>query len=206
MHIEIAELKDILAKNHYSEMKHIQNNRECILDIEGKIEDVKKCDISTGNTYDWHFFVEDAKNKVKLLVKAVPLDCCGTIDWSCIVGYNVYIYKSEKDKTYIGHIRYMNPQSLRRLYTKTLPLVIYNNPYGGETDMLRKRVNPNSKNFSGNIGGYYTFTWSACGGATFCLHHYENGTYELKTSEKPDDCWDWSTIENFKVNEYVEFS
>lgn len=165
------------------------------------IENLTKCDYRSGNTYD-DILVEDKKNKVTLLVVACPLDCGGTIDWSCIIGYDVYIYtgkKSKFDEKYLGHIKFMNPQSLRRLYTKTLPLVVYNNPYGDETDMLRKRVNPNSKNFSGNLNGYYTFTWSACGGATFCLHHYENGTYELNTSENPDDSWDWSGIENFKV-------
>lgn len=165
------------------------------------IENLKKCDYRSGNTYD-DILVEDKKNKVTLLVVACPLDCGGTIDWSCIIGYDVYVYtgkKSKFDEKYLGHIKFMNPQSLRRLYTKTLPLVVYNNPYGDETDMLRKRVNPNSKNFSGNLNGYYTFTWSACCGATFCLHHYEDGTYELNTTEHPDDSWDWSGIENFKV-------
>lgn len=165
------------------------------------IENLKKCDYKSGNTYD-DILVEDKKNKVTLLVVACPLDCGGTIDWSCIIGYDVYVYtgkKSKFDEKYLGHIKFMNPQSLRRLYTKTLPLVVYNNPYGDETDMLRKRVNPNGKNFSGNLNGYYTFTWSACCGATFCLHHYEDGTYELNTSENPDDSWDWSGIENFKV-------
>ncbi len=165
------------------------------------IENLTKCDYRSGNTYN-DILVEDKKNNVTLFVAACPLDCCGTIDWSCIIGYDVYIYtgkKSKFDEKYLGRIKFMNPQSLRRLYTKTLPLVVYNNPYGGETDMLRKRVNPNSKNFSGNLNGYYTFTWSACGGATFSLCHYENGTYELNTSEQPDDCWDWTEIKNFKV-------
>ena len=167
------------------------------------INDLVESNIHTGNTIDCPILVEDTKNKVTLMVRPIPLDCGGTIDWSCIIGYKVYICNGEPEKfdyeNFIGRMQFMNKRSLRKLYTKTLPLVIYNNPYGDETDMLKKRVNPNSKNFSGNLNGYYTFTWSACGGATFCLHHYENGTYELNTSENPDDCWDWSEIENFKV-------
>ena len=167
-----------------------------------RIENLTKCDYKSGNTIDETILVYDKKNNFTFFVRPIPLDCGGTIDNTCIVGYDVYEYKGGEhwwENKFIGNMSFMNPQTLRRLYTKTLPLVVYNNPYGDETDMLRKRVNPNSKNFSGNLNGYYTFTWSACGGATFCLHHYENGTYELNTSENPDDCWDWSEIENFKV-------
>lgn len=166
------------------------------------IENLTKCDYKSGNTIDETILVYDKKNNFTFFVRPIPLDCGGTIDWTCIVKYEVYEYKGGEywwENKFIGSMSFMNPQTLRRLYTKTLPLVVYNNPYGDETDMLRKRVNPNSKNFSGNLNGYYTFTWSACGGATFCLHHYENGTYELNTSENPDDCLDWSGIENFKV-------
>lgn len=166
------------------------------------IENLKKCDYRSGNTYDETILVYDKKNNFTFFVRPIPLDCGGTIDWTCIVKYEVYKYNGSEhwwENEFIGNMTFMNPQSLRRLYTKTLPLVVYNNPYGGETDMLRKRVNPNSKNFSGHLNGYYTFTWSACCGATFCLHHYEDGTYELNTTEHPDDCWDWSEIENFKV-------
>lgn len=84
------------------------------------IKNIKKCDYKSGNTYD-DIIVEDKKNKSKLLVIACPLDCGGTIDWTCIVGYDVYIYTGKKSKfeeEYIGHIKFMNPQSLRRLYTK----------------------------------------------------------------------------------------
>lgn len=166
------------------------------------IENLTKCDYRSGNTIDETILVYDKKNNFTFFVRPIPLDCCGTIDWTCIVKYEVYKYNGSEhwwENEFIGNMVFMNPQSLRRLYTKTLPLVVYNNPYGGETDMLRKRVNPNGKNFSGNLNGYYTFSWSACGGATFCLRHYENGTYELNTTEHPDDCWDWSEIKDFKV-------
>lgn len=87
-----------------------------------QIENLVRCDYRSGNTYGT-ILVEDKKNKVTLLVAACPLDCCGTIDWTCIIGYDVYVYtgkKSKFDEKYIGHIQFMNPQSLRRLYTKML--------------------------------------------------------------------------------------
>ena len=167
-----------------------------------QIEEIANYDSENGNPCE-DFLVEDKKRNITLLVVAIALDCGGTIDWSCIIGYDVYVFTGDEDdrayEKYLGRMQHISQRSLRRFMTKTLPLVIYNNPYGDETDMLRKRVNPNSKNFSGDLNGNYTFTWSACCGATFCLHHYENDTYELKTSENPDDCWDWSGIENFKV-------
>jgi hypothetical protein len=168
------------------------------------IENLKKCDYKSGNTYD-DILVEDKKNKVTLLVVACPLDCGGTIDWSCIIGYDVYVYtgkKSKFDEKYLGHIKFMNPQSLRRLYAKTLPLVVYNNPYGDETDMLRKRVNPNAKGFiefGEGLNGYYRFEWNACCGAAFMLEHKGNGEYELSFSGTPDNPISWSRITNFKV-------
>lgn len=86
--------------------------------------------------------------------------------------------------------------------TKTLPMVVYKNPFGDGIKMLRKRINPQSKkfcDFGEGFNGFWRFEWTACGGAAFCLTHKSNGKYELIFAEDPEDPCDWSHIENFKV-------
>lgn len=88
------------------------------------IEKLTRCDISTGNTYKDDLLVYDKKNDFTFFIIPIPLDCCGYIDWSCIVKYEVYKYKKGSknwwDNEFIGCMSYMNPQTLRRLRTKYL--------------------------------------------------------------------------------------
>lgn len=87
------------------------------------IENLVKCDYKTGNTIDETILVEDKKNNFTFFVDPIPLDCGGTIDWTCIVSYAVYEYKGGEhwwENKYIGRMKFMNPQSLRRLRTKML--------------------------------------------------------------------------------------
>lgn len=86
-----------------------------------EIENLTRCDISTGNTISEDLLVEDKKNNFTFYVSPIPLDCGGTIDWTCIVSYKVYEYKGSEhcwENEYIGRMTFMNPQTLRRLLTK----------------------------------------------------------------------------------------
>lgn len=88
-----------------------------------QIEEIVKCDYETGNTYDT-ILVEDKKKNVTLLVVAIALDCGGTIDYTCIIGYDVYIFTGDENEyayeKYLGRMKYMSPISLRRFITKAL--------------------------------------------------------------------------------------
>ena len=87
------------------------------------IENLVKCDYKTGNTIDETILVEDKKNNFTFFVRPIPLDCGGTIDWTCIVKYDVYEYKGSEhwwENKFIGNMSFMNPQTLRRLRTKML--------------------------------------------------------------------------------------
>ena len=88
------------------------------------IENLVKCDYKTGNTIDETILVEDKKNNFTFFVRPIPLDCGGTIDWTCIIGYDVYIFTGDENdrdyKKYLGRMQHISSRSLRRFMTKAL--------------------------------------------------------------------------------------
>lgn len=87
-----------------------------------QIEDIANYDSEKGNPCE-DFLVEDKKRNITLLVVAIALDCGGTIDWTCIIGYDVYVYtgkESKFDERYLGRMQHISPRSLRRFMTKAL--------------------------------------------------------------------------------------
>ena len=75
--------------------------------------------------------------------------------------------------------------------------IYFKNPYDLK-QIKSKTINENSKRFR-RMGDDVTFTFTACGGATFYYEH-RDGVDSLATSEYPEDCYDWSPVEIVKVS------
>ena len=77
-------------------------------------------EVVNDNEIKQKVIIDDKRNGVTLLAKPCYLDCGGTIDGTCVVGWDVYIYNGDAFdySKFVGHITVLNKRNLRRMYTK----------------------------------------------------------------------------------------